>query len=552
MLVMLSPDHIKLLAIAELAAREAGKVHAHVEYQKRPFDWIVEKLDVDAETLRWSLDEAYRDHAWDGTPDPMAAILDALANWENVGVESGTGTGKTFLAASITLWFLACHEDSIVITVAPKEGQLKLQLWKEIGRLWPAFQHHFPKAKLLDGKIRMKDSVEDRETWAATAFVCGVGADEESATKAQGFHAEHMLIITEETPGINSAIMAAFENTRTDAHNQHLALGNPDHRADALHQFCLKPYVRHVRISALDHPNVVTGETIVPGAVSGRRVEERRDEYGRDSRLYQSRVRGISPAEAAEALIRLDWCEAAAVRFPDPNYRIGEPALGVDVAASENGDRGAIASGIGACLLEVTAFPCPDPVKLGLEVGVRIDAEGIDAHRVGVDSVGVGAATVGRLSEMGLRVQALNGGMRAVPGRNREARARVGASVPQAEVYANFRAQIHWQLREDLRRAHVALPNDSELFEDLTTPTWDTKNGKIVVESKEDIRKRLGRSPDKGDAVAYWNWVRPRPEYDYPEREPVEPIKNYDYALDAMNKRFVEQQRLGTQGWNRW
>ena len=45
MLVMLSPDHIKLLAIAELAAREAGKVHAHVEYRKRPFDWIVEKLN---------------------------------------------------------------------------------------------------------------------------------------------------------------------------------------------------------------------------------------------------------------------------------------------------------------------------------------------------------------------------------------------------------------------------------------------------------------------------------------------------------------------------
>ncbi len=549
---MLSPDHIKLLAIAELAAREAGKVRAHVEYQRRPFDWIVERLGVDAETLLWSLDEAYRSHTWDGTPDPMALILTTLANWDNVGIESGTGTGKTFLAACITLWFLACHEDSIVVTVAPKEGQLKLQLWKEIGRLWPAFQRQFPEARLLDGKVRMRSAVEDRETWAATAFVCGVGADEESATKAQGFHAEHMLIVTEETPGIHSAIMAAFENTRTDEHNLHLALGNPDHRADALHQFCMKPYVRHVRISALDHPNVVRGETVVPGAVSGRRVEERGDEYGRDSRLYQSRVRGICPAEAAEALIRLDWCKAATARFTEPNFRIGEAALGVDVAASENGDRGAIASGVGACLLDVTSFPCPDPVKLGLDVGVRMDAEGIDARRVGVDSVGVGAATVGRLLEMGLRVQALNGGMRAVPRSNREARARIGVSVPQAEVYANFRAQMHWQLREDLRRAHIALPNDSELFEDLSTPTWETKNGKIVVESKEDIRKRLGRSPDKGDAVAYWNWVRPRPDYDYPEREKEQPIKSYDYALDAMKDRWIEQQQLGTQGWNRW
>ena len=127
---MLSPDHIKLLAIAELAAREAGKVRAHVEYQRRPFDWIVERLGVDAETLLWSLDEAYRSHTWDGTPDPMVVILTTLANWDNVGIESGTGTGKTFLAACITLWFLACHEDSIVVTVAPKDGPLKLQLWK--------------------------------------------------------------------------------------------------------------------------------------------------------------------------------------------------------------------------------------------------------------------------------------------------------------------------------------------------------------------------------------------------------------------------------------
>ena len=328
-----------------------------------------------------------------------------------------------------------------------------------------------------------------------------------------------MLIITEETPGINSAIMEAFENTRTDEHNLHLALGNPDHRADALHRFCLKSYVRHVRISALDHPNVVTGETIVPGAVSARRVEERGDEYGRDSRLYQSRVRGISPAEAADALIRLDWCRAAAARSADRVFRLGDPALGVDVANSENGDRGAIAAGVGACLLDVKSFACPDPVRLGLDVAVRMRAEGVDPARVGVDAVGVGAGTVGRLKEMGLRVRALNGGSRAVGRGDPEARARTGKSVVGVELFANLRAQMHWKLREDLRRGYIALPNDQELFQDLTTPTWETKSGKILVESKEDIRKRLGRSPDKGDAVVLWNWVRPRPEFEYPERK---------------------------------
>jgi len=40
------------------------------------------------------------------------------------------------------------------------------------------------------------------------------------------------------------------------------------------------------------------------------------------------------------------------------------------------------------------------------------------------------------------------------------------------------------------------------------TPKWTTRSGKIVVQPKEEIRKKLGRSPNKGDAAVYWNWVR--------------------------------------------
>ena len=65
-----------------------------------------------------------------------------------------------------------------------------------------------------------------------------------------------------------------------------------------------------------------------------------------------------------------------------------------------------------------------------------------------------------------------------------------------------------WTLRQDLQRGLIGLPMDSELQSDLITPKWTTRNGKIVVEAKEDIRKRLGRSPNKGDAVVYWNWIR--------------------------------------------
>jgi hypothetical protein len=291
------PDAKTVQALAaEVRRRKTGL--AHTDYQTRPIDWMVDKLGVKRESLIWSLN--YEGHEWDGTPDPLAAVLRALADGENVGVESGTGTGKTFLGGAITLWFLAAFEESIVVTAAPKEAQLKLHIWKEIGYFWPRFKQHFPDAEFLaSGKVYMRPAAEDREKWAATAFVCGVGADEASATKAQGFHAEHMLIITEETPGIHSAIMTAFENTCTASHNLRLGLGNPDSQQDELHRFCLQPYVRHVRVSALDHPNVVLGsERIVPGAVSLAAVERREVLYAHTPALYHSRVRGVSPKQA--------------------------------------------------------------------------------------------------------------------------------------------------------------------------------------------------------------------------------------------------------------
>lgn len=279
-------------------------VRPHADFQQRPIEWIVKHLNVQPETLDWSLNPGYENHEWDGTPDPLRAILKGLADGKNIAVEAGTGTGKTFLAACIVLWFLACFEDAIVVTSAPKKDQLRLHLWKEIRRLWPKFKEHFPDAELLKEQIRMRSG---DETWAATAFVAGVGAAEEIATRAQGWHAEHLLIITEETPGISSAIMEAFENTRTAPHNLQLSLGNPNHREDTLHQFARQTDVTAIRISALDFPNVVCDDpSIVPGAVSLRAVERRKQKYQSTPTLYESRVRGISPKKAFGVALRYD------------------------------------------------------------------------------------------------------------------------------------------------------------------------------------------------------------------------------------------------------
>lgn len=513
---------------------------AHTEYQRDPIGWIVDKLGIPENTLRWSLNPGYADHGWDGTPDPLAAVMEALVRGEDTGVESATGTGKSFLAGCLVLWFLACFEDSRVYTYAPYEKQLRLYMWSEIGKLWPRFQRHFPSAVLTDLRIRM-NGTGDR--WSAHGYAVKLRAGEESATGVQGAHAEHMLLITEETPGIDPSVMVAIQNTKSADHNIQLSLGNPDSQHDPLHTFCNAKGTTSVRISALDHPNVVCGRTIVPGATGAKSVAERLAAYGEDGRLYRSRVRGISPAEAADSIIKHAWLVSAAGRFALPDFRDGPRALGVDVAASEDGDKAAIARWVGACLMQVQSFQCPDPTELGLNVGAEMKADGVDPRRVGVDSVAVGAATVGRLKEMGYMVRALNAGSKPWGQEDLEWRAKTGESVYDVEEFGNLRSQMWWTLRLDLQDGKVAVCDDPELFEDLTTPTWFTRGGKIFVEPKEEIVKRLGRSPDKGDAAVLGNFVRERPKFVKPQ-EPPRP-RNQDQGLEKVLKRMNDRKTKG-------
>lgn len=506
-------------AIDELdAILRAPRPLPDTEYERDPLGWIEDVLKVPRATIDWALNDAYKGHEWDGTENPMAAVVNALANWESVGVESATTTGKTFLGACVVLWFLACFKNATVATVAPKEDQLELHLWKEIAKLWPAFAQAYPVAERSHLRIRM---VPDSDAWAAHGFVAGVRAEEVegSATKAQGFHAEHMLIVFEETPGIAPSIMTAFKNTCRAPHNLRLALGNPDNQHDELHRFCNQSRVKHVVISAYDHPNVVLDNPgFIPGAVSRQGIADALADDGPDSDMFKSRVRGQSPAQSVYSLIRQEWLDAAAARFAMQKEAKGKYAMGIDVAQSEKGDKSALAMWRGNRLVKLDVKPCPNATNLGREAWLVAKEFSVDAWHIGVDPIGVGAATVNYLNEEcertsdlpGWMVQALNGG--ATP-YSRAAKAPDGSEMDWAadsNLFNNMRSQMWWQIREDLRNGLIALPKHSGLFRELTTPTYKIASGKVVVESKDEIKKRIGHSPDAADAVIYGNWVRPR------------------------------------------
>lgn len=466
-----------------------------LHWQRNPLDYFVERLGIRRETIDWSLLPEYQNHEWDGTQNPFMEILNGLVDSKYIGVESATSTGKTHIGACILLWFLECFPNSLVITSAPKEAQLKLHIWKEVGRLYPKFN----KGIKTSLSLRM---IPNEDRWLAVGFVAGVKADEDSSTKAQGFHAEHMLIILEETPGIPAEIITAFENTSTAPHNLILAFGNPDHQLDNLHKFCKTDGVKHIRISAYDHPNVVLDKAeFIPGAQSTIGLQRMRAKYFDESNpMYRSRARGISPEQSIDSLIKLEWCYSAV----DVERKGNHKGLGVDVSNSEFGDEACIARGEGNELTEIETFVCPDSNQLGHKVVREMKDGNISEEYVAVDGIGVGAGTVNAMYEDGITDTGINIQSASSP---------VSTLDDEAERFNNLRSQMYWALRQDLRTSDLKLPKNEKLFAELVTPKFTDLNGKISVESKKEIKKRLGRSPNMADAVAYWNWRRKQREY---------------------------------------
>ncbi len=120
---------------------------------------------------------------------------------------------------------------------------------------------------------------------------------------------------------------------------------------------------------------------------------------------------------------------------------------------------------------------------------------------VAVDSIGYGSSATDVMQSWGMQVIGVNFGA-ACDFTDKSGKFR----------FANVRAAAYWLFREALELdsgENIALPEDRELLIDLAAPKYRIVSGRITIEPKEDIKKRIGRSPDKGDAVvlAWWGVV---------------------------------------------
>lgn len=190
------------------------------------------------------------------------------------------------------------------------------------------------------------------------------------------------------------------------------------------------------------------------------------------------------------------WVRAAQARWsekaPEALSTVGaDPARG-------GGDKMAIARLHGVWFAELEVHP-GQAVPDGPTAAALLVNDIVAGARIGVDVIGIGASVYDSLMDQKAVVQAINFGASANNVRDRSGRLK----------FRNLRAAAYWKFREALDPEHgeqVALPPDPELLADLCAPRYALKPSGLQLEEKEEIKERIGRSPDRGDAVvlAWW------------------------------------------------
>jgi len=198
-------------------------------------------------------------------------------------------------------------------------------------------------------------------------------------------------------------------------------------------------------------------------------------------------------------VIPTQWVREAQSRWTDERPKHAPmSALGVDIAQG-GADQTVIAARYDGWYAPIEAFP-GSTTPTGRDVAALVFTRRQNGATVILDmGGGWGGATHEHLFNNGL----------SGPGelvKHVGAKASVKRTADQSLGFHNKRAETYWRFREALDPSQdggssIALPPDPELVSDLTAPTYDATSGKIKIEAKEDLVKRLGRSPDKGDAV---------------------------------------------------
>ena len=450
-------------------------------------------------------------------------------------VSGCVGSTKTFGAAMIALEWLMGYKPSRVFSIAPSFRQVDANIWGYIQTLWAAAKANG--TPIGDDKDIFKiPKIELGKDW----YYEGFSTDQPG--NVHGIHGPNDLLILDDAQGIPQAIFDELENMMAGGNTRILMLYNRMKLTGPTYacNHAEKGLWNHVGINFDDLQAARAQGFELTGALGPAAEQAWRIKYKATSDFYRVKVKNLYPKQEANTLIPMDWIEAA---FERKTADTGPLLIGGDVGA-EGDDSSAQAPMRGNTVFELTEWYEPDTMVTAGKFVATIKTE--EAHEDGkaatskafafVDSIGIGSGVVNRMAEQTHEIEGHKPGCRGC-----EERIKVtglsgsdeavgeyvdgGVSKPAKEFFRNLRSQMWWHMRDRLDPANeklgnlVALPRDMDLAAQLSCVKFRTgSDGRIEVEPKIGlsiakggnanwgIKRRLGFSPNRGDACVYVVW----------------------------------------------
>ncbi len=390
-------------------------------------------------------------------------------------------THNSAMTAWLVHWIMSTRANCHGTVTANTANQLASKTWasvtawvkRSINANW--FTINTNKGNL---KMTCKFAPED---W----FVTGQTCRKEDAESFAGQHAANSssFYIFDEASSIPNEIWEVAEGGLTDGEPFLFAFGNPTRNSGRFYD-CFKK-----DSSLFSTHRVDSRECQITNKETIARWEK---EYGEDSDFFRVRVKGEFPNVSSTQFIPTGLVEEAMSRDDLPyDPRLDTQAImGVDVARFGDDDT-VIVVRVGKTIPIRKRFHGLDGFEIYQQVAALVNHCYEELHMdevyVNVDAGGVGASPIDFLNR--------NGFSELVFGVN------FGGKADDPVTYYNKRVEMWGGARDWLKTA--SLPKDADLLEELTAPEYRyTPSGQLQLEAKDDIKARIGRSPDEADAIA--------------------------------------------------
>lgn len=438
-----------------------------------------------ADIRRWKADPiAFVREVFGVEPDAWQAdVLKAFPTHQRLAMKACKGPGKSCVLAWLGWNFLATRLQPKIACTSITADNLADGLWTEFAK-WQG-KSALLKQSYTWTKTRIVCNAQPETWWASARSWPRSGDSQSQADTLAGLHADNMLFIIDEAGGVPDSVCAAadaglanvVDHSYQEAHL--LIAGNPTSLDGTLYRAC-------TRDRNLWHITEITSDPKDPKRtprVSAEWAQEQIDKHGETNPWVLVNVFGRFPPTSLNALIGPDEVSDCVKRIMHPNAVDGQARLiGVDPARFGD-DPTVIIERQGRCAFNPVVMRGARTEEIAGRIAVMNRDNPADA--VFVDATGGwGVGVIDALRLGGIRVIEVN-----------------FSSKAKDDGYFNLRSEMWWDLVQWCKTGGK-LPDCPELVKELCEPTYSYQGNKIRLEEKDQIKARLGWSPNVADALA--------------------------------------------------